>query len=694
MGDRRWNQVWLSFSLLMFLVTLVGCSKAQPEKGPEKTTKLSAPQGSQGSQELQKKRLAPESALPTGVELNTNQLADETSPYLLMHAHNPVDWRPWNDESLALARREDKPIFLSIGYSSCHWCHVMERESFLDQEIAALLNENFICIKVDREERPDVDAIYMESLMVLNQLTGNRRGGGWPLSMFLTPEAKPFFGGTYFPARIGDRGSTVGFLDILQKVDEAWNEKRDRVIQDADTITQWTRRALSGQAVTEEAEVESNWTLLAQQAFKEKFDPDYGGFRFDITNPQVPKFPEPSNLYFLIDQLQRDPENTEASQMLITTCERMMMGGIYDHLGGGFHRYSVDRYWHIPHFEKMLYDNGQLATVYSEAYALTGRADFKRVTEGILAYTDREMRDESGAFYSALDAESEDEEGKYYRWEREEVRAALTAQEYELFAAVYGVDQDPNFEEAYYAPQLQLNWADTAMQLSMTEEALEQKLVPIRQKLFEIRSQRTRPLTDNKILASWNGLMIRGYADAGRIFKNQAYIDTASRAADFLLDQMVDDQGRLIRTVTSGQGKLNAYLEDYACVIDGLLALHRATGQAKWIEAADKIQQKQNELFWDQERGGYFYTSEDHEALLARTKKQVDGAMPSGNSVSAGNLLYLGDQLESQNMTEEAVEYYEQARRCVLAASSLLERSPTAAPRLLITAGEFIEIQQ
>ena len=697
MGDRRWNQVWLSFSLLMFLVTLVGCSKAQPEKGPEKTTKLSAPQGSQGSQgsqELQKKRLAPESALPTGVELNTNQLADETSPYLLMHAHNPVDWRPWNDESLALARREDKPIFLSIGYSSCHWCHVMERESFLDQEIAALLNENFICIKVDREERPDVDAIYMESLMVLNQLTGNRRGGGWPLSMFLTPEAKPFFGGTYFPARIGDRGSTVGFLDILQKVDEAWNEKRDRVIQDADTITQWTRRALSGQAVTEEAEVESNWTLLAQQAFKEKFDPDYGGFRFDITNPQVPKFPEPSNLYFLIDQLQRDPENTEASQMLITTCERMMMGGIYDHLGGGFHRYSVDRYWHIPHFEKMLYDNGQLATVYSEAYALTGRADFKRVTEGILAYTDREMRDESGAFYSALDAESEDEEGKYYRWEREEVRAALTAQEYELFAAVYGVDQDPNFEEAYYAPQLQLNWADTAMQLSMTEEALEQKLVPIRQKLFEIRSQRTRPLTDNKILASWNGLMIRGYADAGRIFKNQAYIDTASRAADFLLDQMVDDQGRLIRTVTSGQGKLNAYLEDYACVIDGLLALHRATGQAKWIEAADKIQQKQNELFWDQERGGYFYTSEDHEALLARTKKQVDGAMPSGNSVSAGNLLYLGDHLESQNMTEEAVEYYEQARRCVLAASSLLERSPTAAPRLLITAGEFIEIQQ
>ena len=673
MIDNRWNR---TIALVLLTGLLAGCSKDPPTAQP------ADPPTAEPTDQSAGQPTTPAAAAPAAAHNRANQLADETSPYLLMHAHNPVNWRPWNEESLALAQREDKPIFLSIGYSSCHWCHVMERESFLDDEIAAILNENFICIKVDREERPDVDAIYMESLQVLNRLMQNGRGGGWPLSMFLTPDAKPFFGGTYFPARIGDRGATVGFLTILQKITEAWKDKRDRVIKDADVITELTQRSLAGQALPENVEIQSSWTTLAQQGLKENFDPEYGGFRFDAENPRVPKFPEPSNLYFLIDQLQQDPDNAESKQMLVTTCERMMMGGIYDHLGGGFHRYSVDRYWNIPHFEKMLYDNGQLATVYSEAYALTDRPDFKRVVEGILEYTDREMRDESGAFYSALDAESEDEEGKFYRWDRAEIQAALTDDEYQLFASVYGIDQPPNFEGEYYAPQLKTNWSDTAQPLSMTEDELEQKLAPIRKKLFDIRAQRARPLTDNKILASWNGLMIRGYADAGRVLKNQAYIDTASQAADFILDKMVDDQGRLIRTVTDGQGKLNAYLEDYACLIDGLLALHRATGQAKWIEAADKIQQKQNELFWDEPRGGYFYTSGDHETLLARTKKQVDGAMPSGNSVAAGNLLYLADRLERP-------KYYEQARQCVIAASPLIERAPTAAPRLLITAGEL-----
>ena len=619
-----------------------------------------------------------------GSRQEPNELADETSPYLLMHANNPVDWRPWNEQTLALARSENKPIFLSIGYSSCHWCHVMERESFLDEEIAALLNQNFICIKVDREERPDVDAIYMESLQVLNQLMKNGRGGGWPLSMFLTPDAKPFFGGTYFPARVGDRGSTVGFLTILEKITDAWKNQRDRVIQDADVITKLTQRTLAGQVPEGDAKLEPAWTDLAQQGLQQSFDPAYGGFRFAVENPRIPKFPEPSNLFFLVDQLQRDPKNTEAETMLVTTCERMLMGGIYDHLGGGFHRYSVDRFWKIPHFEKMLYDNGQLATVYSEAYALTGRADFKRVVEGILAYTDREMKDESGAFYSALDAESEDEEGKFYRWDRAEIQDILTDDQYRLFAQVYGIDQEPNFEEKYYAPQLALNWSETAQQLLMTEAELEEALVPIRQKLFDARAKRSRPLTDNKILASWNGLMIRGYADAGRVFNNPAYIDTAAEAANFILAEMVDEEGRLIRTITNGQGKLNAYLEDYACLIDGLLALHRATDDPRWIEAADKIQRKQDELFWDEARGGYFYTSADHETLLVRTKKQVDGAMPSGNSVAAGNLLYLADQLESP-------AYYERARRCVLAAFPIIESFPAATPRLMITAGELTE---
>ena len=630
--------------------------------------------------------LSPDVALESrhGSRQEPNELADETSPYLLMHANNPVDWRPWNEQTLALARSENKPIFLSIGYSSCHWCHVMERESFLDEEIAALLNQNFICIKVDREERPDVDAIYMESLQVLNQLMKNGRGGGWPLSMFLTPDAKPFFGGTYFPARVGDRGSTVGFLTILEKITDAWKNQRDRVLQDADVITKLTQRTLAGQVPEGDAKLDPAWTDLTQQGLQQSFDPAYGGFRFAVENPRIPKFPEPSNLFFLVDQLQRDPKNTEAETMLVTTCERMLMGGIYDHLGGGFHRYSVDRFWKIPHFEKMLYDNGQLATVYSEAYALTGRADFKRVVEGILAYTDREMKDESGAFYSALDAESEDEEGKFYRWGRAEIQDILTDDQYRLFAQVYGIDQEPNFEEKYYAPQLSLNWSETAQQLLMTEAELEEALVPIRQKLFDVRAKRSRPLTDNKILASWNGLMIRGYADAGRVFNNPAYIDTAAEAANFILAEMVDEEGRLIRTITNGQGKLNAYLEDYACLIDGLLALHRSTDDPRWIEAADKIQRKQDELFWDEARGGYFYTSADHETLLVRTKKQVDGAMPSGNSVAAGNLLYLADQLESPT-------YYERARRCVLAAFPIIESFPAATPRLMITAGELTE---
>ena len=674
------NPIWLK-TLVGILLLLPACAPApQPAAEVVKPAEIakSAADGASVPQEAAK----PPKDKSKPAKQHTNQLTRETSPYLLMHAHNPVDWRPWSEESLALAKQENKPIFLSIGYSSCHWCHVMERESFLDDEIAAILNENFICIKVDREERPDVDVIYMESLQVLNQLMKNGRGGGWPLSMFLTPDAKPFFGGTYFPPRDGDRGATVGFLTIRQKITEAWETQRERVLSDSDVIADLTRRSLAGQAPAADAKVQSGWTALAQMGLKERFDPEYGGFRFDETNPQVPKFPEPGNLYFLIDQLQNNPDNADAKQMLITTCERMMLGGIYDHLGGGFHRYSVDRYWNIPHFEKMLYDNGQLATVYSEAYALTGRSDFKRVVEGILEYTTREMRNESGGFYSALDADSEGEEGKFYRWDRGEIQSALDPDEYALFATVYGIDQEPNFEGEYYAPQLKLNWLETAKSLSMTEAELEAKLIPIRKKLFDIRAKRPRPLTDDKILASWNGLMIRGYADAGRVLEQPRYLETASQAADFILDKMVDDQGRLIRTVTDGQGKLNAYLEDYACLIDGLLALHLATGQGKWIEAAEKIQKKQDELFWDDVQGGYFYTSGDHENLLARTKKQVDGAMPSGNSVSAGNLLYLADQTQDE-------AYRDRARRCVIAASPLIERAPVAAPRLLISAGQL-----
>ena len=614
---------------------------------------------------------------------HTNALAKETSPYLLMHAHNPVNWFAWNEATLAKAKQDDKPIFLSIGYSSCHWCHVMERESFLDDEIAKFLNDNFICIKVDREERPDVDEIYMTALLEIRQ-----GGGGWPLSMFMTPEAKPFFGGTYWPPRDGDRGARLGFLSILKKVHEHFLEHRDRIEEDARVVTVRTRNALADRQPVDGLPIQKSWAGETVDQLAASFDSQFGGFGFSNADPNKPKFPEPSNLYFLLDQIRRstdpkDPQTDMAKKMLVTTCERMMMGGIYDHLGDGFHRYSVDRYWKIPHFEKMLYDNGQLATVYAEVYQLTGREEYRNVVEGILSFVDRELVAPSGGIYSSLDAESEGEEGKFYRWKLPEIKAVLDQQEYALFAAVYGLNDPPNFEGEYYAPQLSKPLSNHATERSLSLSELESKLVPIRKKLLDVREKRVRPLLDTKILTAWNGLMIRGYADAGRILENERYVQTAARAADFALANLIDQQGRLRRTHTDGKARLNGYVIDYACLIDGLIGLHQASGDARWLDAAERLQKKQDELFWD-DTGGYFYTSSDHEALLARSKRSRDGAMPSGNSVSAGNLFYLGEKLNRE-------EYKTRAKQTVLSASAVLTRAPHAAPRMLITAAKFVK---
>ena len=622
----------------------------------------------------------PTSAHPPSHE---NALSKETSPYLLMHAHNPVNWYAWNDETLALAKTSGKPIFLSIGYSSCHWCHVMERESFLDQEIADFLNENFICIKVDREERPDVDEIYMNALQVIRS-----GGGGWPLSMFMTPEAKPFFGGTYWPARDGDRGASMGFLTIIQKVMDAYQNNRDAIIQDSELVSERTRELLAGLEPTAGLPIQAAWPANTIEKLSASFDNRYGGFGYNALNPNRPKFPEPSNLFFLIDYLQQNPNATEesrdqASKLLVKTCEGMLKGGIYDHLGGGFHRYSVDRFWHIPHFEKMLYDNGQLATVYAETYQLTGQEEFRNVANGILAFVSRELAAPGGGFYASLDAESEGIEGKFYRWDLKEVEAALTSQEYELFSKLYRLDEPPNFEDEFYAPQLKLMLSEHATARESTLGELESQLIPIRKKLFDIRAERERPLLDTKILAAWNGLMIRGYADAGRIFKNSDHIKKAEDAANFILEKMVSDDGRLYRTYTDGQARLNAYLIDYACVIDGLISIHRATGNPKWIDAANQLQKTQDDLFWD-EKGGYFYTSKDHEQLIARSKRASDGAMPGGNSVSAANLHYLGTNLKQDT-------YLERSEQTVLAASAILTRAPHAVPRMVITASKFAE---
>ena len=614
----------------------------------------------------------------------TNQLINETSPYLLQHAHNPVQWYPWNEETLKKARAENKMIFLSVGYSSCHWCHVMEHESFMDEEIAAFLNEHFICVKVDREERPDVDAVYMESLHVFNRLARNGRGGGWPLSVFMLPDSRPFFGGTYIPPRKGDRGVDVGFLDILETFVDVWKKTPDQLEKDAKTITEMTKLNLKATNVATDKRIRINWRRYALRDLEERFDSEWGGFGYNAANPQLPKFPEESKLLLLVDEVRRNPKNTEARDMLVKTADRMMMGGIHDHMGGGFHRYSVDRYWRIPHYEKMLYNNGQLSSFYAEAYEITGDEAYRKVVEDMLEFVEREMRAPDGGYFAALDADSEGEEGKFYVWTRKEIQDLLDEDEYKLYAAVFGIDGQPNFEGKFYSPVLKQTWKSTAANQGMPVEELWSQLKPINQKLFDYRAKRIRPGTDSKVLTSWNGLMIRGLADAGRLFKNEEYIERAGNAANFILENLRKDDGRLMRTYTAGEAKLNAYLDDYAFLIDGLVALHKATGEKSWLEKADELQQKQIELFHDAEGGGFYFTSNDHEELLARTKDPVDAAIPSGNGVSASNLVYLAQHLEKP-------EYREFAKGICYSTGGLLKQAPIAAARLMESVPELLD---
>lgn len=635
-----------------------------------------------GAVVAQEKEEAEQEETKTGQHEHTNRLATETSPYLLMHAHNPVEWYPWGEEALAKAREENKPIFLSIGYSSCHWCHVMERESFLDEEIARYLNENFVCIKVDREERPDIDSIYMTSLNIFNELTRSGRGGGWPLSMFMTPDGKPFFGGTYFPARDGDRRGAPGFLTVARRVNKAWNESRDLVVRDAGRLAELTRAELSGRRDSPAGEIQSAWIPACQDGLARRFDPVHGGFGFDERDARRPKFPEASNLVLLLEICKRTPENDVARNMLEVTLDQMFQGGIYDHIGGGFHRYSVDRYWHIPHFEKMLYDNGQLLSVYAGATEIIpDKAEYRQVCDEILTFLRREMTSEKGGFYSALDAESEGEEGKFYRWEKSELESALSPEEYKLYAEVYRINESPNFEEKYYAPQLNQSLARIAASHSTSVAKLKQQLRDVNNKLLALRDKRVRPLRDNKILTGWNGLMIRGLADAGRILDNPEYIALAKGAAEFLWSNSYVD-GRLKRTHTAGEARLNAYLDDYAFLIDGYLGLHLATGDEVWLTRAEELQVKQNELFWDDKSGGFFFTSSDHESLLARAKNPSDGALPSGNSVSMSNLMYLATALKKD-------EYRKMVEKSLQGSSSLLSDYPTIAPRLLVPVFDF-----
>ena len=619
-----------------------------------------------------------DSAHQTVDSQTTNRLADETSPYLRLHMHNPVDWYPWGPEALEKAREENKCIFLSVGYSSCYWCHVMERESFMDQEIADFLNQYFVCIKVDREERPDVDAIYMIAVQILT------KRGGWPMSVFLTPDAKPIYGGTYFPARDGDRPPMPGFLTVLQRVHELWTTKPDAAVESATRLTSMIQTELAGPTSIDELVLNPELVGQVKGSLVASFDEQFGGFGFDARDPNRPKFPEPSNLLFLLDQAERSPDE-DSLRMLQQTLDRMAMGGIWDHVGGGFHRYSVDRFWRIPHFEKMLYDNGQLLSVYSRAYRQTENEAYRRVVDQIAEYLFREMRAEGGGFVSALDAESEHVEGKYYRWSAAELQELL-GDDFGWFAELYGVDGEPNFEHDYYVLQQPKTQAELAQQLNLTDAELEQRLQPLRAKLLAARSKRERPLTDEKILCSWNGQTIRGLADAGRYCERPACVEAAAAAADFVLQNLRGDDGRLLRTHTAGEAKLNAYLDDYAFLVDGLIALHQATGDDRWLQQANELTQQQIAHFGDTERGGFYFTTADHESLIARRKQLTDGAQPAGNSVAAANLLYLAQQLDRP-------EYRQLAEQTIRNGISVMQSYPAAAPRMAIALAELLDLE-
>jgi hypothetical protein len=572
---------------------------------------------------------------------HTNKLARESSPYLLMHAHNPVQWYPWGPEALDKAKKEKKLIFLSIGYSSCYWCHVMERQSFMNEDIAKILNEHFVCIKVDREERPDVDNIYMAALHVQGQR------GGWPLSMFLTPDAKPIAGGTYWPPddREIDGQKAFGFKSILKLVQEDWAKNAEGLQKHADTMAERVQQALKLASIPLVlAEMNREIVDEAVTELADHFDKQHGGFGNPDNSFRGPKFPSPSLPELLLAHYQRT-KNEATLKMVTFTLDRMAERGLYDHLGGGFHRYTVEREWRIPHFEKMLYDNAQLVSLYSKAYEVTKKPAYQRVVKETLEFVHREMTSPDGAFYSALDAETDAEEGKFYIWTAAEVEAALNKEEAVLFKKVYGFDAGPNFEKKYNVLVLARPYDELAKELKLTEDELLAKLKPIKKKLFDVRAKRERPFLDTKVLTGWNGLMIAAYADAGRVFKNKEYVVRAERAARFVLTNLRKD-GILMRSWAAvpnekPQARIPGYLDDHAYLIHGLISLHLATGERDWQKEASDVTHRMVQEFQDTEGLGFFYTAHRHEKLFVRSKDQFDGATPSGSSMAAYCLVRL-----------------------------------------------------
>ena len=572
-----------------------------------------------------------------------NRLIHETSPYLLQHAHNPVDWYPWGQEALDRARSEEMPILLSVGYSACHWCHVMERESFEDPHIAKLMNDNFVCIKVDREERPDIDSIYM---MAVQAMTGH---GGWPMTVFLTPEGKPFYGGTYFPPE--DRRGMPGFPKVVEAIARAYRENRGDVVR---TTAQLIQRM--EQVTLPVRSLEPLTTEVLGQAYRAiagQFDDRHGGVGLQ------PKFPQPMTYEFLLRYYQR-VQDPDALDMVELTLDRMANGGIYDQIGGGFHRYSTDTYWLVPHFEKMLYDNALLVKLYLRAYQVTGKHLYRRVVEETLDYVRREMTDPAGGFYSAQDADSEGVEGKFFVWRPEEIVAVLGEEDGRLINRYYGVTLEGNFEGRSI-----LHVRDGG------DEELRELVERSKPRLLEARSGRVAPGLDDKILTSWNGMMLRGFAEAAAVLGRADYAQVANKNAKFILTHLRRD-GRLLRTYRDGEAKLHAYLEDYAFLIDGLIALHEVTLDEGWLLEAVSLGEEMIDLFWDDASGQLYDTGRDHEDLIVRPRDVSDNAAPSGSSMATDVLLRLAI------LTGED-EYRRRAATALRSVRELVARFPTGA---------------
>jgi uncharacterized protein len=607
----------------------------------------------------------------------TNHLINESSPYLLLHAHNPVDWYPWSQEAFDLAKRENKPIFLSVGYSTCHWCHVMERESFTDPEIARIMNENFVNIKVDREERPDVDKIYMTFVQAT---TGS---GGWPMSVFLTPDLKPFFGGTYWPPV--DRYGRPGFSTVLERVAEAWKKDNARIEKSADDVVEQLEKSVNAPA-PERASITDATLSRAYQQIKSGYDPANGGFG------GAPKFPRPVIFNFLLRYYARTGDQA-ALQMTLHTLHAMAAGGIHDHLGGGFHRYSVDAKWRVPHFEKMLYDQAQLAIAYLQAYQITHDPLYAGTVRDILDYVLRDMHSAHGGFFSAEDADSQIEKGKadhgegaFYLWTASQIENILGPDTAKIFVYYYGVEPDGNVA-SQNDPQgefsgkniLQVSYSvdETAKRFGKSPQEIQAALADARNKLLAARDQRSRPPLDDKVLTSWNGLMISAFARAGQVLGEPAYIHAAQGGADFIQSKLYDPKdGTLMRRYRDGDVGINGFLDDYTGLIQGLLDLYEASFRVSDLTWAIHLEETQDRLFCDDKGGGYFQTAPDDSSILVRMRDAYDGAEPSANSVAAMNLLRLAEMANRPALREKADQIFR-------AFGPQIEHAPETLPQMM-----------